>query len=763
MASNISSIANMINSKNRVSGLASGLDTDTIVKQLMQAERVKVDKAIQRKTLLEWKRDDYRSIITSVKSFSDTYMDILSPSNMRSQNSYKAFSVSSSDSSYVTATGSAEATAGIRALKITNLAKSEAKQSADSITRDVEGKTIDDAMALAAASQSFGFTVDGVTKYITIDSTVADKASLAASIKTKLDAAFGAGKIEVTLPNDRLTFKAAAGSGVNKLSISNSSSNDALVNLGFSAGETAGLTANFSNRLDVLGSIETMAGKLKNAGLTYTTANGKDSIYLIINNKQFAFSKDMSISAMMGQINSDSTANVNMQYDEINDKFVITSKQMGAGSNLNITENGSDFLTKTGMSSSNIEAANAMNLSFAAAGESFSVNINGITKQITLDDTDIAMQDIQDKINAAFAVNGLSVTVSDANGDNKLEFTPSTGSIYIGEPITGTSALAKLGVTANYVAGEDAQITIDGQSITRGSNVFNVSGVTYTLIKETGSDTKTVTLTQDTDKVFNNIKTFVDKYNEMIDKIKSEVSEEKNRDYVPLTQEQKDSMSDEEIKNWEDKAKAGTLYNDGALNEMLTSMRGALYDNINGISGGLYSIGITTSSDYKTNGRLVINETVLKDKIKNSPDLVMNIFSKESSTSYGDVLEDSTKSTQRYKDNGIVNRLYDVIQNNIRTSRSATKTYVDGSGNTVTREGQKGILIERAGIIGDIKEFEGDIPKQLTDMNTSIVDMLSKLSEKETNYYKKFANLEQVMNQLNSQSSWLSQQLGGGQ
>lgn len=763
MASNISAISSILNNKMRLSGLSTGLDTDSIVKQLMQVERIKVDKAMQKRTLLEWKRDDYRSIISSVKSFSDTYMDVLSSSNMRSQNSYKAFFATSSDSSYVTATASADASAGLKSIKIENLAKSESKLSAESITRDVQGKTINDAMALAAASKSFGFTVDGVTKYITIDSTVIDKASLVASIKTKLDAAFGAGKIDVTIPGDRLTFKAVAGSGVNKLKISSASSNDALADLGFTSGETAGQTANFSNRIDVLGSIETMAGMLKNTGLTYTTANGKDSIYLIINGKHFTFSKDMSVSSMMAQINSDSTANVNMQYDEINDKFVITSKQMGEGNNLNISENGSTFLNKTYMNLNSIEAANTKNLNFAAAGESFSVNINGTTKQITLKDTDTTESAIQTKINDAFAGTGLSVTVSDVDLDNKLEFTPSSGYIYIGEPVTGTSALAKLGVTANYVAGEDAKVTIDGQSITRSSNVFNVSGITYTLLKETGADTKTITLTQDTDKVFNNIKTFVDKYNGMLDTINKEITEKKNKDYLPLTEEQKEAMSEEEIKKWEEKAKAGMLYNDGVLNEMLSSMRRALYDNITGISGSLYSIGITTNSDYKDKGKLVINETVLKDKLKNAPDLVMNVFSKESSSSYSDVLNDSTLRTQRYKDNGIVNRLYDIIQDNIRTTRSASRTYVDGSGNTVRIEGKKGILIERAGIIGDIKEFDADIPKQIKDMDYSIVDMLGKLTEKENSYYKKFSSLERIMSQMNSQSAWLSQQFSGGQ
>lgn len=743
MASSISSISSMINSKNRMTGLVSGLDTETLVKQMLKADQMKIDKAKQDKTLLEWKRDDYRTIINTVKTFRDTYMDTLSATNMRSQNSYKAFSVTSSDSAYVTATGSADASAGVHSIKISNLATAETKQSATGLTRNVESVVLTDADASAAAAsgKSFTFTVDGVTKVITID-TVTDAAGLVASIQNKLDAAFGSNKVGVSITDNKLTFKATA-SGVNKLTIGGTGvpETNALSALGFDSG------ANYSNRLNLSGTIDDMSKSLKDSGLTYTTVNGQDSIFLVINGKQFKFSKDTTLSSMMSQINSDSTANVNMRYDEINDKFVITSKQTGQGSNVNIGEYGSNFFSKTGISSSSLTGNTNVNYNFDAAGEFFSVNLNGITRQVKLDNTITSATNIQDAINAAFEGTGQSVTVVDNAG--KLTITSAAGSAYIGEPTSGSSALAKLGITANYVAGEDSMVSIDGQDITRSSNVITVAGVTYTLLKETGTDSKTISLTADVDKVYNNIKTFVDKYNELISTINSEISEKYDRDYPPLTDEQREAMSDDDIKAWEEKARTGMLHGDSALTDMLDSMRRALYDSIGGVAGSLYSIGITTSSDYKDKGKLVIDENVLKDKIKNAPDLVMNVFSKESSYSYNDVLADGTKRNARYSDNGIVNRLYDVIQDNIRTTRDYS-----------SKTGQKGILIEKAGIIGDVKEFEADLPKQIDAMNTSIADMLERLTEKEDNYYAKFANLETVLNQMNSQSSWLSQQLG---
>jgi flagellar hook-associated protein 2 len=359
----------------------------------------------------------------------------------------------------------------------------------------------------------------------------------------------------------------------------------------------------------------------------------------------------MTISSMMSQVSADSTANVNMKYDEVNDEFVFTSKQTGKGANINITESGSNFMTK------------------------------------------IVLYDREE--------------------------------------------------------GEDAQAIIDGQTVTRSDNTFAVSGVSYTLWKETEVGTEiNVSLSMDVDKVYDNIKTFVDKYNEVIDAINTELGEKQDRDYQPLTDEQKESMSEEEIKKWEDKAKAGILRNDGVLQKIAADMRRALYDKIEGVPNGIAKIGITTGS-YQGNGKLVINEVELKKAIKNTPDLVMNIFSKESSTTYFDTLDDKNKKTTRYEQNGLASRLYDIIQDNIRTMRD--------------KNDKKGVLLEMAGISGDITEFDSLLVDEIERKDKQVNDLIDKLYDKETAYYKRFTAMETALSQMNSQSSWLSQQFGGSQ
>ncbi|MDD4504534.1 MAG: flagellar filament capping protein FliD, partial [Clostridiaceae bacterium] len=435
------------------------------------------------------------------------------------------------------------------------------------------------------------------------------------------------------------------GVGVGKITLGNATVDNGLDIIGFTSG------ASFSNRLSTTDRLEAIVSKLKNEGLSFATVNDKEVVQLTINNKSFTFDKSMTLSSMMSQISSDSEANVNMKYDSIADKFVITSKQTGQGSNINISETGSNLLS----------------------------------------------------------VIDLSQTI----------------------------------------AGEDAEAIVDGQFITRSNNTFAISGVSYTLLKETELDKDIhISLSLDVDKIFDNIKTFVGKYNELIGAINNELGEEYYKDYQPLTDEQKEVMSEEEIEKWEEKAKSGILRNDRALQKIVSDMRKALYEKIEGVPNGIAKIGITTGS-YQENGKLVINETELRNAIQNTPDLVMNIFSKESSTTYFDALDDSSLKTARYVETGLAGRLYDIIQDSIRTIRN--------------KDDKKGILLEIAGIAGDVTEFDSMIVDEIKNKDKQINEQLVRLYNKETAYYQKFASMESALSQMNSQSAWLSQQFGSSQ
>jgi flagellar hook-associated protein 2 len=309
--------------------------------------------------------------------------------------------------------------------------------------------------------------------------------------------------------------------------------------------------------------------------------------------------------------------------------------------------------------------------------------------------------------------------------------------------------------------GEDAIVNIKNPNggeaaVYKSLNNFTIDGVNYNLIKADVGVEKTLTVTSNTDSTFDKVKSFIDKYNELIDKINSKISEKKQYNYLPLTDEQRDAMSEDEIKNWETKAKQGLLSRDSTLENMLYSMRRAFSDMVKinsddpaGSSIGitLSDIGLTTSSDISMKGKIVIDETKLRDAIKNNGDKVAKLFTKTSTTvsSYSPDLTENQK-TQRYNDSGIFQRINDILLNNVRTTRNAN--------------GQKGTLLEKAGIKGDYTEFNNLLTDELKDKEKIISDLTTKLSEKEDYYYLQFSKLETAMQKLNQQSNWLNQQLG---
>ena len=235
---------------------------------------------------------------------------------------------------------------------------------------------------------------------------------------------------------------------------------------------------------------------------------------------------------------------------------------------------------------------------------------------------------------------------------------------------SGFVSATRLNLVDNKLTGgKDASFTLDGKTSTSKSNTFTIDGVTYTLKGKTGAST-TITLEQDTDGIYNLIKGFVDKYNEIISTINNEYNEKRNRDYPPLTDAQKEEMTENDIKLWEEKAKAGMLYRDSILGNITNDMRRAMYDSIYTTSGdsntklsyNLASIGITTGS-YQDMGKLIIDENKLKEAIKNSPEQVIQLFTQESDVAYSPDLT-AVQRKERYEENGIIYRLYDIIENN---------------------------------------------------------------------------------------------------
>ncbi|MBL4955655.1 MULTISPECIES: flagellar hook-associated protein 2 [Bacillus] len=284
-------------------------------------------------------------------------------------------------------------------------------------------------------------------------------------------------------------------------------------------------------------------------------------------------------------------------------------------------------------------------------------------------------------------------------------------------------------LTAN-AEGKNAKFTFNGLEMTKTSNNFTINGIKYTLNSVTDSN-KTVTInsTTDTDGIFDNIKDFVDKYNTLIKSANAKVTESKYRDYKPLTDEQREAMTDKQIEQWEAKAKSGLLRSDSTLQNGLAEMRLDLYSTVT-IDGKKYQLadfGIETSDSYTDQGKLVIkDEAKLKQKITENPALVAKLFNADSP---------DTAKTKNPEEQGIARRLKDTL-NKMQTQIS-----------------------KQAGTESSVSTSFA-IGKSLNEIETNISNMKTKLDDIETRYYKKFSALDTALEKLNSQSSYLTSMLG---
>ncbi len=306
---------------------------------------------------------------------------------------------------------------------------------------------------------------------------------------------------------------------------------------------------------------------------------------------------------------------------------------------------------------------------------------------------------------------------------------------------TGGNFLVK--VMGPVTAGTDAQLIIDGQSLTRSSNIVTLDGVTYTLNKETAGDVS-VGVTQDVDGIYNTINDFVDGYNKIIKENNDKLSEKHDKDYPPLTDDQKSEMTEDQINKWNDKAKTGLLANDSLLSGFVSDLRSALVSSVSGVNSNLAKIGITTV-DYTENGQLHVDATKLKQAIQDDPTGVMNLFSQQSTSYPGTMTVRSLTSSQlntRYKEEGMAYRVYDILQKYVSTYRDSSN--------------QKGLMLEKVGITGDTTNTQNVLTKELTSLADKIKQEQARLDDEQDRYYAQFTNMEQAINKLSSQASILA-------
>ncbi len=270
----------------------------------------------------------------------------------------------------------------------------------------------------------------------------------------------------------------------------------------------------------------------------------------------------------------------------------------------------------------------------------------------------------------------------------------------------------------------DAKVTVNGAVIESSSNTISVNGLNLELVSAAPGQTISIGVTQNVDGVYDMVKQFVKDYNEVLKELNEAYYAESARGYEPLTDEQKDAMSDTEVEKWESKIKGSLLRRDNTLGSLLNAMRTTLDESVtvDGKSYALSSFGICTTK-YTEKGILhiygdqedsdgMMYEDKLRAAIEEDPDTVMEVLQ------------------------SISKKLYDTMSDKMKaTELSSALTFYN----------------------------DKQITKDLTGYKESLKKEEDRLADIEDRYYKQFASMETALSKLSSQSSSLYSMLGMGQ
>ena len=620
----------MLYSPMRIGGLASGMDIDQIVSDLMRAERIKVDKLYQQKQVMEWQKADYRDINLKLRSLYNTSFDMKLASSYLKYKAIGTMNDGTSFDKYFAVSPGSGAVPGEYKVQVQQTASYARLESSKSIAKPLMG----DKLIFVAEGKieipegKFEVTIDGVKKEVTFGGIYqeSDINTLAADLEKAINTAFGwqddengntvgIKRVKVSVTDDnKLAIEPA--DGFNKVQISLSSVkddegnpiNDILTTLGFKDGDSyRPLNPHTSLKSQLAEDI------------------GEGTISFKINGHQFEFGSSATLQMIIDKINTIPDVGVTARYDALTDKLVLVSKETGLGANIEI------------------------------------VDESGLFKALGFENTS--------------------------------------------------------------ASGQNARIVLNGTIVEKTTNDFTISGIRFNLkeVMEKGQEA-TFRLENDPDAAVETIKKYIEIYNETIDLINKKLSEERYRNYPPLTQEQKKEMTEKEIELWEERAKSGLLRSDPLLDRIVRDLRFAVASVVAGQPAGMKSladIGITTI-DWREKGKLHVNEEKLRSAIAKDPEAVMRLFN-----------ADGENTSQK----GVATRLYDILKGGIED------------------------ITEKAGG-GEFQIYDDSIlGKQIRDMEDRISNMEQMLLRTEERYWQKFIAMEQAIQYANQQSLWLMSQM----
>lgn len=733
-----------------VQGLASGLDVPELVKGMTVSSRAKIAKLNQEKQMIGWKAEAYWNVTDRLKKFQNKFMDRNASDSLFSRHLFENNSIVSKGkyADKVSVTGNLQEISDFKISSIEKLAKKASHTGEDVSNNFISTSELNfdtEHTYNALAGTKMGISYDG-TKY---------------EFKIKNDFHFGSATtdeqrmeklkeaIEASIQDSELKDKVSISIGRNKEGKNVfvleektgkiAKLEDGNYSLYRALGFNRGALINGNGKLE-----SQKEPKLQDQQESITLKNGLKgkSIEVSLNgtSKKITFAENYNtIEELKNALNTEigksfgskikvETAGQRLKFEltDVNDTssiLKISAYQGVVGSAFGLGE-GLENRVNMGQKLSEVKWKQPLS--------DYNITINGKDFQFTQEDT---VGDVVKKINESDlglelkylkTMDKFVITSKEYGEDIKIEIPDGE----LKQALFGNGNSAPIDVK-----GENAVFTFqqDGieQKVSRNSNLIDIDGLKVSLkgtFQEVGQEVSFEGNVRSED-VTKQIKEMVKEYNDILNFVQKETAERPDRSYRPLTDEQKQEMSEKEIEKWEEKAKQGILYAESDLNVMVSDMK-AVFQSPD-LLFDLQDMGLKISQSWQDKGKLEFDEAKFKQYYEANSDKVKELFTGEKSVYTGVGKE------------GVMSRL-----------NSVTDKYAASVGTT------KGILVEKAGMKGSYSYGVSRLAKQIEGVDKDIATAKEKLKRQEDRFYSRFTQLEKFMAKMNAQSGWLQSQFG---
>lgn len=703
----------------RLSGMVSGMDTESLVSALVSSYKLKKDNLVKAQTKLSWKQEKWKTMNTSIYGF---YSGKLS--SARFSTSYNLKTSTVSNDKYAKVSASSSAVSGTQRLKVNHLAATgyltggkitatgESKVTGSTKVSDIIG-TKDGSISVKTSS---GIKSIDITEDMNVSQFVVKLK------ETGLNANFDDN-------NGRFFISAKESGKDNDFSLTANDANglNALKALGiYTVNDTdkaeytrlAALkegTDAYNTELESMYTKATAKDTAKSYADKYNAAKEKLDALAADDTWDHSYTLDEYVAKLKTE-----TPDLLNAYDKYKKEKVDSEGNTVKDSDGNVVyEYDTEAMEKDGVKEE-YEAAvkkKASNESLIKVYDDNSKVIEDTKDYVTIgDDGKAVANETNEKV---------VQEVSDTNADRQAKAKALLDS-KIAMAKTAANDIDKTASSdttkAVRITGQDSEIVLNGATFTNNTNNYSINGLTIQALNVTGTDEVTITTDTDVDGIYDMIKGFLKDYNDLVKSVDVAYNAASSKGYEPLTSDEKDAMSDDEVKKWEEKIKDSLLRKDSTLGSVLDTMKNDMAKSfkVGDKSYSLSSFGISTlgyfSSPENETGVYHIdgnkddtytsaNTDKLKSMIASDPDTVITFFSQLASQLYKDLGSKMTASS----------------------TSSAYTIYNDKQMNT-----------------------------QYSEYNTKISEAEDKVTTWEDYYYSKFSAMESALAKMNAQSSSLT-------